>query len=304
MHRPLELGDAVACLGWEQSVGSSQLLDTGTEAAGGTVRRARTAHPLCPHPTQSMRCSAHTCAPVPSRCTHVQEECATAAGLRGCGQRPRHVPSVTRGGDSGRLTPYLRPHTSVPDQEGHYSRALIALLELLGEKNVVSARSATTLGGRRRGHLGAMSSPGHAAGGGAAPQPLKEPKHAQADVGGRLVCVHLCVLPNMRGDASRAGPAGQDGMSAQSRAPGPAHPRACGDGLLAGRGKMGSPAAGLGVGGALPWMGASWAQGQHEVTGWARERTSSSWPRAGPELAQRGLSRDPGRRPALARGQP
>lgn len=37
LHGPLELGDAVACLGWEQSVGSSQLPDTGTEAAGGTA---------------------------------------------------------------------------------------------------------------------------------------------------------------------------------------------------------------------------------------------------------------------------
>lgn len=41
---------------------------------------------------------------------------------------------------------------------------------------------------------------------GAAPQTLKEPKQARADVGGWLAYMHLCALLNMQGDTSR--PAG------------------------------------------------------------------------------------------------
>lgn len=40
-------------------------------------------------------------------------------------------------------------------------------------------------------------------GAGAAPQTMKEPKQARADMGGRLACMHLCALLNMQGDTSR-----------------------------------------------------------------------------------------------------
>lgn len=127
-----------------------------------------------------------------------------------------------------------------PDEEGHYSRALIAFLQLLGGKKVVSARrSATTLGGRRRGHLGATSLPGHAAGGGAAPQTLKEPKHAHADVGvGLSACT--CVCFRTCGETPPGlGPLARLARVHRAGHQGPGHPRAFGDGLLAGRGQDG-----------------------------------------------------------------
>lgn len=189
----------------------------------------------------------------------MEEACAT----RGCGQRPRRVPSVARDGECGRLTPHPSPHTTVP----RWGWTLFPGPD--SPPGTPGVRGA----GWHRGTREPCHSTDTQQGAGAAPQPLKEPKQARADVGGgwpACTCVHFrtCrVTP--QGPGLLVTPQGASSPSLGARRRRTLRPaemvsllggdKADWDGLQLGQ-EWGR--------GSLPLTGGSRAQGQHKGSGW------------------------------------